>query len=506
MSLYIGIDVGTSATKVLICDEMGRLQAQASVAYTCEHPHDGWSEQDPDLWYRAAIEAVSTAVSGADLNAAEVCGISFGGQMHGLVLLDEYDRIIRPAILWNDGRSEQESEWLNEVIGRNVLTERCGNISFPGFTASKLLWMRDYEPENFARIAKILLPKDYLSYRMTEAFATDVSDASGTLFFDISNRCWSDAMLEVLGISVKQLPRVYESWERVGSLCPAAAADLGLAETVQVIAGAGDNAAAAIGMGIVRPGDCNISLGTSGTVFLPTSEMMCDANNSLHSFADASGRWHVMGCILSAASANSWWIKSILGSEFHQELACIKSKNLGRNRIFFLPYLMGERSPINDAAARAAFIGMSGESTRADMAQAVLEGVSFALRQCVDAALAMGVEIQRVTLCGGGAKNPIWREMLASILNRPVYLHAHEEGPAFGACILAMVGCGLFPSVEAASEALVPESIEVIEPDCEATRAYQKRYETYCHIYPALAQLFRELPGHSHGKSREGQS
>ncbi|MCI6844244.1 MAG: xylulokinase, partial [Coriobacteriaceae bacterium] len=337
MAYFIGVDVGTSSIKATLADEWGSVVISAVRSYSCSHPHSGWSEQDPQDWCDAAIFAVRELVSLPEVDPSAVKGLSFGGQMHGLVVLDATDEIIRPAILWNDGRSTKECAYLNEVIGREKITQWCGNIAFPGFTAPKLLWMREHEPEFFSRIAKVMLPKDYLAYRFTGAFCTDVSDASGTLLFDVRHRIWSRPMIELVGLQDGQLPDVCESWEVIGTLLPEVAKRMGLSPSVCVAAGAGDNAAAAVGMGCVSEGQCNVSLGTSGTVFLPTQAMRLDAKNALHSFADATGAYHLMGCILSAASANDWWVKGILGSDVGRELSRIEVDLLGRNRVLFLP-------------------------------------------------------------------------------------------------------------------------------------------------------------------------
>lgn len=490
MQYFVGIDVGTSSTKVVLCDVVGDILATSTQSYLCAHPHPGWSEQDPECWYEAAIHGIKSVVSDADISSEDITGLSFGGQMHGLVALDSDGRVLRPAILWNDGRSIGECDYLNRQIGKQKLSEWCGNIAFPGFTGPKVLWMKANEPDLFAQIDMVLLPKDYVAYRLTGSYCTDVSDASGTLFFDVRKRCWSKPMLDIVGLNESQLPRVYESWEVVGTLTQEASCASGLPQTVKVCAGAGDNAAAAVGMGAVGEGRCNVSLGTSGTVFMPTNDMHVDSSNSLHSFADASGSYHLMGCILSAASANGWWVKQILGSDFAAELTRIDPANLGSNSVFFLPYLMGERSPVNDADARAAFVGMTLETSKTEMVQAVLEGVTFALRQCLEAALAMGVNIDELTICGGGAKNRIWRQMVADVLDMPLSIQEKEEGPGYGACILAMVGCDMFESVEAAVDVLKTDASEVVEPDKARARRYESRYKAYCSLYPALKQVF----------------
>ena len=368
--LYIGVDLGTSAVKLLLMNENGEIKKIVSKEYPLYFPHPGWSEQQPEDWFTRTMEGIRELVTESD--RTQVAGISFGGQMHGLVVLDRDDRVIRPAILWNDGRTGEETEYLNQTIGKEKLSEYTANIAFAGFTAPKLLWMRKHEPDNFAKISKIMLPKDYLAYRLSGSFCTDVSDASGMLLFDVKNRCWSEEMLEICGIKSEMLPEIHESYEVTGKLKPEIADGLGLADTVKVVAGAGDNAAAAVGTGTVGDGRCNISLGTSGTVFISSRKFGVDSGNALHSFAHADGSYHLMGCMLSAASCNKWWNEDILKTgDFAAEQAGITG--LGENPVFFLPYLMGERSPHNDPDARAMFIGMSMDTTREDMTQAVLE-------------------------------------------------------------------------------------------------------------------------------------
>jgi xylulokinase len=426
-------------------------------------------------------------------DAAQVKGIGAGGQMHGLVVLDRADRVIRPAILWNDGRTQKQVDYLNETVGRAVLSECTGNIAFAGFTAPKILWLRENEPENFARIEKILLPKDYVNYRLTGIPSTDVSDASGMLLLDVAHKRWSEKMLAICGITEKQLPRLYESAAPVGTLKPDVAAELGLPQGVVVCAGAGDNAAAAVGTGVVGEGGCNISLGTSGTVFLSSSRFGVDRANALHSFAHADGGFHRMGCILSAASCNKWWMDDILKTQdYAGEQAPISEKDLGRNHVYYLPYLMGERSPHNDPAARSAFVGMTMDTTRAQMTQAVLEGVAFAIRDCVEVARAQGIAITASRICGGGAKSPLWRRIFASVLNLTLELPETEQGPGYGGAMLAAVACGQFPSVADCAAQLV--RIQKCEaPDPALAALYEKRYRTWHRLYPALKALEPEL-------------
>ena len=484
--LFIGVDLGTSAVKLLLMDEAGTIKKIVSKEYPLYFPHPGWSEQSPEDWFSKTMEGIKELV--ADCDRGDVAGISFGGQMHGLVALDHEDKVIRPAILWNDGRTGKETRYLNEVIGKDKLSEYTANIAFAGFTAPKILWMKSNEPENFEKVCKIMLPKDYLAYMMSGSFCTDVSDASGMLLMDVKNRCWSKEMMEICGITRDQLPKLYESYEVVGSLKPDIAKELGLSEKVKVIAGAGDNAAAAVGTGTVGEGRCNISLGTSGTIFISSEKFGVDKHNALHSFAHADGHYHLMGCMLSAASCNKWWNEDILKTkDFAAEQSQIKK--LGENNVFFLPYLMGERSPHNNPDVRAMFIGMSMDTSRADMTQAVLEGVSFGLRDSLEVARSLGIQIERTKICGGGAKSPLWKKMIANIMNLKVDVIESEEGPALGAAMLAAVGCGAYPDVETIAEKMV-KVVDTVEPEPELVAKYEERYQHFKKIYPTIKCLF----------------
>ncbi len=488
---YIGVDLGTSAVKLLLMDETGRIHNQLSREYPLEFPHPGWSQQAPEDWKTAVLEGIPALLGGFD--AAQVAGIGAGGQMHGLVVLDSADNVIRPAILWNDGRTADEVDYLNDTVGKDVLTKRTANIAFAGFTAPKLLWMRKNEPENFARIAKIMLPKDYINYILTGVHSTDYSDASGTLLLDVEHKRWNPEMLALCGVTEGQMPRLYESYERVGTLLPEIARRLGLPGTVAVCAGAGDNAAAAVGTGTVGPGGCNISLGTSGTIFISSKNFGVDPHNALHAFAHADGRYHLMGCMLCAASCNKWWMEDVFRTEdYAAEQAAIDPGRLGRNHVYFLPYLMGERSPINDTNARGAFVGMSMDTTRADLTQAVLEGVAFAIRDSLEVARSLGLDVRRSMLCGGGAKSPLWRKILANVLDVELTLPASEQGPGMGGAMLAMVACGAYESVDAVCKALVHVA-ETVRPEPELTALYARRYEQFRQIYPAMKPLFPKL-------------
>ena len=489
--LYIGIDLGTSACKFLLVDDNGAVQNTVTKEYPLFFPHPGWSEQNPADWWNACLAGIPELLDGFD--AAEVAGVGAGGQMHGLVALDEHDNVLRPAILWNDGRTAEEVNYLNNTVGKAELSRCTANIAFAGFTAPKLLWMQKNEPELFARIAKIMLPKDYIVYKLTGVHATEYSDASGMLLLDVEHKCWSREMLEVCGVREKQMPRLFESWQAVGTLRPDAAKALGLPETVTVCAGAGDNAAAAVGTGTVGEGHCNISLGTSGTIFISSERFGVDPNNALHAFAHADGGWHLMGCMLSAASCNKWWQDEIIGTtDYKGEEAKITPEMLGKNHVFFLPYLMGERSPINDTNARATFIGMTMDTTRADMTQAMLEGVAFAIRDSFEVAKSLGISIPRSNICGGGSKSALWKTITANVLGIPLDTVATEQGPGYGAAMLAMVACGRFASVREAADALVRVK-STVEPDAELIKLYDERYAQFREIYPACRALFPKL-------------
>lgn len=479
MNYYIGIDLGTSSVKGIVADIQGRILRRAAEEYPVYYPVEGWSEQNPDDWLNAVKKVLRRLTENIGKN---VRGISFGGQMHGLIILDGEDNVIRPCILWNDGRTEKQTEYLNTVIGKDKLISLTANIAYAGFTAPKLLWIKENEPRNFAKIAKIMLPKDYLAYKLTGVHSTDYSDASGTLLLDVKHKRWSEEMCRICGVKREWLPTLYDSFEAVGSV----KSEWNLPNAV-VAAGAGDNAAAAIGTGTVCDGDCNISLGTSGTVFIAQNGFYADSGSALHTFAHANGKWHLMGCVLSAAGANKWWLEKILGTSDYDVFP--KDIALGTNDVYFLPYLMGERSPHNDSKARGAFIGMRPDTRKWQMNLAVLEGVAFALRDCVEAARKGGAEISKSTLCGGGAKSAIWRQVISNVLNVELYCAETEQGPSFGAAVVAMVAAGEFKNVNSATEKLVRTSLYT-RPDIASVMAYNERYKVFKMLYPALKPVF----------------
>ena len=480
--LYIGIDLGTSAVKLILMNEKGKIYNTVTKEYPLYFPKSGWSEQNPEDWFEKTVDGLKQLTE--MYNKKEIAGISFGGQMHGLVILDGNDNIIRPAILWNDGRTGKETEYLNNTVGEEKLSEYTANIAFAGFTAPKLLWLKENEADNFKRISKIMLPKDYIAYCLSGIFCTDYSDASGTLLLDVKNKRWSKEMLDICSVNENMLPRLFESYEVVGTIKDDIAELLGFDRTVKIIAGAGDNAAAAIGTGTVGDGMCNISLGTSGTIFISENIFRNTKNHAIHSFAAADGGYHLMGCMLSAASCNKWWMDDILKTDeyFKEQENIVK---LGENNVFFLPYLMGERSPHNDPNARAAFIGMSMDTTRTEMTQAVLEGVAFGLRDSLEAAKSMGIKIDRAKICGGGAKSELWRKIIANVLNIEIDVPQIEEGPSYGAAVLAAVGCGEYNTVDEAVKAMTGTADTVI-PDREIASKYDEKYNIFRNIYPPL--------------------
>ncbi|MGX8699238.1 MAG: xylulokinase, partial [bacterium] len=480
---------GTSAAKLLLVRHDGEILNTVTREYSLSFPHPGWSEQAPEDWWQACLDGIPALLRGFD--ASQVAAIGAGGQMHGLVVLDAEDRVIRPAILWNDGRTDEETAWLNGAVGKDKLSALTANIAFAGFTAPKLLWLRKHEPEHFSRIAKMMLPKDYVNYLLTGVHASDYSDASGTLLLNVAEKRWSEEMLSLCGVSQEQMPCLFESYEVIGLVKDEIADRLGLPHGVKVVAGAGDNAAAAIGTGTIGAGGCNISLGTSGTLFISSASFSVDPRNSLHAFCHADGRWHLMGCMLSAASCNKWFNEEILHtSDFAAEQDGIEAR-LGENHVFFLPYLMGERSPLNDTDVRGTFTGLSLNTTRRDLVQAVLEGVAFGIRDCFEVAKAIGISVKSSKLCGGGAKSPVWRTMLANILGIPLELPQTEQGPGMGGAMLAMVGAGAYRSVEEVCAKLVRVK-ETVSPDPVLTAKYEEKYRKFSTIYPALRALYQE--------------
>lgn len=479
MKSFIGIDIGTSCVKAMLITESEILDT-VSIEYPFYYLKNGLSEQNPEDWLNASLSAIEHLVEKVDPKTVDAIG--FSGQMHGLVTLDGNGDVIRPAILWNDGRSVEESKYLNKEIGKDFLLDNTGNISFSGFTAPKILWMQKNEKENFDRIKNICLPKDYVAYKLSGVFATDTSDAAGTLYFDVEKRCWSDEMLKLLNISSDMLPKVFESFEAVGFLKEEFAKKFGMRSDVKIVIGAGDNAASAIGTGTTCDGDCNISLGTSGTVFVPTDKYRCDRENAIHTFCSANGKYHYLACILSAASCQKWWIEDILNSSYDFEHL---RKYEGKSKVIFLPYLTGERSPINDSEVRGAFFGLSADTTKDEMTVAVLEGVAFALCQNVDIIRSLGVDVKRSKVCGGGARNRLWLNILSDVLNVELQIPINEHGGVLGAAMLAAKSCLSDEEYEKA-ERIFCKTSDTVTPNKEFSDYYEKKYRKFLKLYPAI--------------------
>ena len=487
---YIGVDLGTTTALLLLMDEDGAVRRTVAKTYPLSFPQPGWCEQDPETWWAAVSSGIRELVSGYD--ASEVRGIGVAGQMHALVALDKRDEPVCPAMLWNDNRAQFQSDYLNTEVGKPWLSAMTGNVSYAGFTAPKLLWLREEEPHRFAKIDKLMLPKDYINYRLTHVHSTDCSDASGTLLYDVRQRQWSRPMLNICGLREWQVPEVYKSYEAIGTLHPEVAEELGLSTDVIVCGGACNNAAAAVGTDTVGTGRCSIRIGTSGSILVSNDQFQVDEDNSLHSFCHADGTYYFMGCVLSASACSSWWTSDILESGGRtEEEARVVQDRLGHNDVFFLPYLMGERSPHNDPNARGAFIGMHLHTKRADMTQAVLEGVAFAMRDCLDIVRAEEIEVPNATISGARI-TPLWKQIISSVLGIPLITTEVQDVTAFGAAILSAVACGAWPDVRSCSHDLV-ETKEVLEPNRWATSLYLERYETWHQLYPVLAPKFGRM-------------
>ncbi|WP_027135507.1 xylulokinase [Geminicoccus roseus] len=493
----IGIDVGTSAVKGLLVATDGRVLASAFRDYPLLTPAPGWTEQDPEAWWQATV-AVLRELAGHD---AELVGLGLAGQMHGSVFLDGQDQVIRPALLWNDGRTGQQVLQIERTVGRERLIEITGNAASAGMQAPKILWLRDHEPDAYARLAKVLLPKDFVRLRLTGEYVADAADASGTLLFDLAARSWSEELLAALDIPPAWLPDVVESPDHAGNLTDEAARATGLPAGLPVAAGAGDNAGAALGAGVVRPGQGVLSIGTSGTIFVHADQAMRDPNGALNGFCAAvPGGWHLMGVILAAGGALRWYRDAVAFDERRQagqdnkdvyDLLLAEAAEIepGADGLFFLPYLSGERSPHMDAAARGAWIGLTLSHDRRHMVRALLEGVGFAFRDCLVRMRAEGASFDELVAVGGGAKSPAWRQMLADQLGLPLVVPAAEEGPAMGGAILASVAGGVHPDVEHAVAAMIRPPAKRTEPDPERAARYAALHEHYAALYPALRGL-----------------
>ena len=500
----LGVDIGTSGTKTVLFDECGATVASATVEYPLYQPKNGWAEQDADDWYNAAVSTIRTVMTESAIDPKDLVGIGLSGQMHGLVMLDNAGKVLRKSIIWCDGRTTAECEEITRLVGAERLIELTANPALPGFTAGKILWVRNNEPETYEKCAHILLPKDYIRYKLTGAFATEVSDASGMNLLDVKNRCWCDEVLEKLNIDKALLPKVYESPEVTGYVTAEIAELTGLAEGTPVVGGAGDNAAAAVGTGVVVDGSAFTTIGTSGVVFAHTSNVTIDPKGRVHTFCCAvPGCWHVMGVTQGAGLSLKWFRDNFCAEEMQTAKGMgvdpyyLMDKQaaripIGANKLLYLPYLMGERTPHLDANCRGVFFGLSAIHTKYDMLRAVMEGVTYSLRDCMEILRGMGVMPEEMLACGGGGSSPLWRQMLADVYNCPVSTVSSKEGPALGVAILAGVGGGLFKSVEEGCLKLIRKK-EAQLPDKAANAQYEPFYQTYRALYPALREQYAAL-------------
>lgn len=504
MKYSLGIDIGTSGTKTVLFDQYGKKISSSTVEYPMYQPKNGWAEQDPVDWWHAVENTVATVVENSGVDKHDIVGIGLSGQMHGLVMLDENNEVLRPSIIWCDQRTALECEDIEAVIGRERLIEITANPALTGFTASKIMWVKKNEPEIYEKCAHILLPKDYIRFMLTGEYATEVSDASGMQLLDVPKRQWSDEVLEKLGIDKKLLGKVYESTDITGYVTETVADKLGLAVGTPVVGGAGDNAAAAVGEGVVTDGKAFTTIGTSGVVFAHTDNIVIDPKGRVHTFCCAvPGAWHVMGVTQAAGLSLHWLRDTICTEEINQgendgvDPYIIMDKEadaspIGANRLIYLPYLMGERTPHLDPNCRGAFVGLSAMHDRGDMIRSVLEGVCYSLKDCLGVLDEMGVALDDMRVCGGGGKSALWRKMLADVYGIPVMRIESDEGPALGVAILAMVGAGLYPSVKDACEAIVKIK-DVTDSDKANTSEYVKFYGIYRKLYSHLKEDFAEL-------------
>lgn len=492
---FLGIDLGTSAVKVLIMNESGNILGTNSKPYPVDYPRNNWAQQNPEDWWIAIKEAIKELLLESNIPRHSIKAISFSGQMHGLVALDKFNEVLMPAILWCDQRTKEECDEITKLLGQDKLTKYTGNKALTGFTAPKVLWVKKHRPEIYEKITHILLPKDYIRFKLTGDFATDVSDASGTLLFDVENRIWSKPMLEALEISESILPTVFESFEVTGKLTEKAKKELDLSGDIIVIAGAGDQAAGGIGTGVVKDGIISVALGTSGVVFASQNNYVVDKENRLHTFCHANNKWHSMGVMLSAASSLKWWVESVnrdTKKPFDVLLSEAEKTSTGSKGLIFLPYLMGERTPHNDPYARGCFIGLTMSHGREEMTRAILEGVAFGLNDSLEIVRELKIPVNEIRLSGGGVKNQLWLQILADVFDMRVSLLNSSEGPAFGAAILAAVGTGIFNSVDEACEKLIHVT-NTIEPIYENVSIYKKLYIQYKALYNDLSHRFKVM-------------
>lgn len=504
MAYIIGVDCGTSGTKTVLFDEKGKAIAAEAAEYPMYQPKNGYAEQNPAHWADAMLSTIRAAVLKSGVKKEDIKGIGISGQMHGLVMLDKDNKVLRNAIIWCDQRTAAEAEEMTRIIGREKLIKITANPALTGWTAAKILWVKNNEPEIFEKCRHILLPKDYLRFILTGEYATEVSDASGMQLLDVPNRCWSSEICSSLDIDMSLLPKVYESCEVTGTLRADIAEKLGLEQGTIVVGGAGDNAAAAIGTGVCTAGKAFTTIGTSGVVFAHTPDVYIDPKGRVHTCCAAvPGEWHIMGVTQAAGLSLKWFRDNFCKSE--KETASLLGKDeyyimdkeaetvpIGSERLLYLPYLMGERTPHLDPDARGVFLGLSAMHTKKHMLRAVMEGVAYSLRDCVEIFREMGINVSDMMACGGGGTSPLWRSMLADLYGCRVKTSASKEGPALGAALLAAVGAGIYESVPEAAKAAV-RTDKTCEPDAENMKRYEEFYSLYREIYPALKESFSKL-------------
>ncbi len=501
MAFLVGIDIGTSGTKSILMEESGRIVADATQEYPLSAPHPGWSEQDPRDWWNAVCATCKQVIADSGVDPKDIKGVGYSGQMHGSVFLDKAGSVVRPCILWNDSRTVAECEEITQKATPEKLHEWVSNPAMTGFTAPKVVWLRNHEPENFAKTRHVMLPKDYVRYCMTGEVATDISDAAGTVLYNVRERRWSTELLDVLEIPHEWMPPVKASYEITGEVTAQAAEACGLAVGTPVVGGGADNPCGAVGSGVVSEGRVMLSLGTSGVIFSPCDSPKVDPGERLHSFnASPPDQWYLMAVTLSAGMCLRWYRDRFAVEEravaeekgtdpYNIMMEKAGSVEAGAEGLYFLPYLMGERCPINDPMARGAFVGLSFRHGPEHMIRSIVEGISFALRDNMEVIRALGVNIDQVRLIGGGAKSPLWRQMMADIMGCEIAILEQSEGPAQGAAILAGKGVGLYDDLKAATDEMLPVA-QTIEPDAESKKRYNDIYSLFHGLYPALKQHF----------------
>lgn len=501
MKYLIGVDVGTSGTKTALFDTKGNMISSHTAEYPLYQPQNGWAEQDPEDWYNATCEGIRQVCQKID--TSEICGIGFSGQMHGIVMLDGENKVLRHSIIWCDQRTSKECEQITEAVGANRLIEVTKSPALSGFTASKIIWVRNNQPDVYEKCKHILLPKDYVRFRLTGEFFMDVSDASGTQLLDIEKRCWSEEILQKLDIDISLLPKICESCDIAGRINKNASDATGLRKGTIVAAGAGDNAAAAIGCGVIRDGQTFTTIGTSGVVYAHTSSPISDTSGRIHSFCGAvRGQWHVMG-VTQAAGLSQQWFRNNFCHEENDEASARKTSvykimdekaeksPIGANRLVYLPYLMGERTPHLDPGARGAFVGLSAIHTKSDMMRSITEGVTYSLMDCLSLFDGIGINTTSMIACGGGAHSAFWRQMLSDVFGIPVSVTESGEGGVLGAALIAGVASGIYKDIYEACENIKIKS--TFYPNVNANKEYMKFYDIYKTLYPSLKSIYKSL-------------